>query len=129
MLKQIGTFLLLMSALQIYSQTTLEMPEKLNLGIKKGDASIVARFFNENLEMAIDGEEQIYSARQAEFVLQKFFRANKPKSFYINHKGGKKNTSYIIGTLNTQNGNFKMILLLKKTDIAIKIHQLRIENE
>ncbi|ALO17114.1 hypothetical protein L21SP5_03503 [Salinivirga cyanobacteriivorans] len=129
MLKQIGTVLLLITAFHLHSQTALEMPKKLDLGIKKGDASIVARFFNENLEMAIEGDENIYSARQAEFVLQKFFRAHKPKSFYINHQGGKTNTSYIIGTLSTENGSFKMILLLKKSDISVKIHQLRIENE
>lgn len=129
MLKYFVTIFLISTTALVHSQATIEIPSKLEMGIKKGDAQVVARFFNENLEIAIEGDENIYSARQAEFVLQKFFRAHQPKSFYINHKGGKKNTSYIIGTLNTVDGNYKLILLLKKSDVSVKIHQLRIENE
>ena len=113
----------------LFGQDKIEMPEKLKTGIKKGDAQTVAIFFNENIEMSIEGDENIYSSRQAEFVLQKFFRAHKPKSFLINHQGYKNNTSYVIANLQTFEGNFKMIFLLKRTEITVKIHQLRIENE
>ncbi|PLX17810.1 MAG: hypothetical protein C0599_13275 [Salinivirgaceae bacterium] len=113
----------------LFGQDKIEMPEKLKTGIKKGDAQTVAIFFNENIEMSIEGDENIYSSRQAEFVLQKFFRAHKPKSFLINHQGYKNNTSYVIANLQTFEGNFKMIFLLKRTEVTVKIHQLRIENE
>jgi hypothetical protein len=123
----IASLILIGSA--VYSQEKIQMPDKLQTGIKKGDAKIVALFFNENIEMSIEGDENIYSSNQAEFVLQKFFRSHKPKTFSINHQGYKNNTSYIIANLQTFNGNYKMIFLLKKSDQIIKIHQLRIENE
>lgn len=116
-------------SIAVQAQNALEMPKKLETGIKKGDATIVARFFNQNVELSIEGENNIYSCKQAEFVLQKFFRKHKTKSFYIKHQGGKTNTSYIIGNLATTNGNYKLILLLKETNNSIKIHQLRIDND
>jgi hypothetical protein len=128
-MKHLISIILLLTNFSLIAQENLEMPEKLKIGIKKGEAQTVALFFNENIEMSIEGDENIYSARQAEFVLQKFFRAHKPKSFLINHQGIKNNTSYIIASLQTFQGNYKMIFLLKKSDLSVKIHQLRIENE
>ncbi len=122
-----ATFLLF--SFTCMAQTTLEMPSQLEIGIQKGEAAIIARYFNDNLEMSITGKDKVYSAKQAEFVLQRFFRSHKPKSFFVSHQGGKTQTSYIIGDLKTHNGNFKLILLLKKHNDAVKIHQLRIEND
>jgi hypothetical protein len=114
---------------QVQAQEALEIPRKIVVGIEKGDAKSVALFFNDNLELAVLGTENIYSKRQAEFILQKFFRENVPQGFYIKHQGGKKNTTYFIADLTTTNGRFKMVILLKETDQLVKIHQLRIENE
>jgi hypothetical protein len=113
-MKNIIAIILIISSISLLGQNRIEMPEKLKTGIKKGEAQTVALFFNENIEMSLEGDEKIYSSRQAEFVLQKFFRAHKPKSFLINHQGYKNNTSYMIASLETFNGNYKMIFLLKK---------------
>ena len=128
-MKKIFTIAFVLVGFVLLGQNNIEMPEKLKTGIKKGEAKTVALFFNENIEMSIEGDENVYSSRQAEFVLQKFFRSHKPKSFMINHQGNKNNTSYIIANLETFNGNYKMVFLLKKSEHTVKIHQLRIENE
>lgn len=128
-MKNIISAILIITNLSLLGQNKIEMPEKLKTGIQKGKAETVALYFNENIEMSLEGDENIYSSRQAEFVLQKFFRSHKPKKFIINHQGNKNNTSYIIANLQTFNGNYKMIFLLKKSDITVKIYQFRIENE
>lgn len=119
----------IVSVVLAHGQSSFEIPQKLKVGIKKGDAAMVADYFNEHIEMSITKKENLYSKTQAEFVLQKFFRSHKPQNFYIDHQGGKKNTNYIIGNLQTRNGNFKLILLLKKNGKTVKVHQLRIEHE
>ncbi len=128
-MKKLLSLTFLLFSIVCSSQVSMEMPESLEVGIRKGEAAIVARYFNDNLEMSINGEDKIYSAKQAEYVLQRFFRAHKPESFYVSHQGGKTKTSYIIGDLKTNDGNFKLILLLKKHNNVVKIHQLRIEND
>src|SRR5690606_22461487 len=54
---------------------------------KAGDANKIARFFIDNVDLSIDGKEDLYSKSQAEQILKNFFTAHKPNDFKIIHKG------------------------------------------
>jgi hypothetical protein len=106
-----------------------EIPRDIAIAFKVGTAKELSRFFNENLELSVAGKEDIYSRSQAERIMDDFFTNHVPKNFEFIHKGGKEEAQYAIGKLQTFNGNFRVYMLLKKTNHQLLIHQLRIDQE
>ena len=106
-----------------------DIPEGIITAIRTGSASNLAKYFNINVELTIDNNEEIYSKEQAELILKDFFSKNTPSAFDVLHKGGKEGSRYAIGNLTTSNGNFRITILVKIKDSQPYIHQLRIEKE
>lgn len=116
------TSLMLMAAV-------IEVPQEILNGFREGKAEAISAFFNESVELTIDNKENIYSSTQAQLILKDFFKKNTPQSFAIIHEGGKGESKYAIGTLKTNNGSYRITMLLKQANNAPYIHQLRIEKD
>ena len=56
-----------------------------------------------------------------------FFTKNKVSGFNVNHQGKRDESSFVIGTLATTNGNFRVNCFLKKVQNQYLIHQIRID--
>ena len=110
-------------------QEEQQIPRDIAIAFKVGTAKELARFFNDNLELAVGEKEDVYSKSQAERIMDNFFANHSPKSFKFIHQGGKETAQYAIGKLVTFNGEFRVYMLLKKNNENPLIHQLRIENE
>lgn len=108
---------------------TSSIPDEIITAIKSGNAKDLAKYFNQNIELIILNEEDVYSKAQAELILKDFFSKNLPSDFTILHQGGKESARYAIGTVKTAKGNFRMYFLLKIKNDQPFIHQLRIEKE
>ncbi len=104
-----------------------EIPEGITESFNKGNSRDLARFFNNNIELVILDNEDIYSKSQAELILREFFSSNTPVKFKLLHKGGKESSRYAIGNLETKKGDFRIYFLLKLKDGVPLIHLLRIE--
>lgn len=65
------------------------------------------------------------SKRQKELWL--IFAENKVSSFNVNHEGKRDESSFIIGTLGTANGNFRVNCFFRKVQNKYVIHQIRID--
>lgn len=112
-----------------FAQQKQELPKGLVTAFQQGNSISLATFFSDRIELKIQDKEAIYSRSQAKQIMAKFFAKYKPKSLKKKHIGGKANSPYFIGTLLTNNGNFRTTFLLKgKGDKAI-IHRLSIEVE
>lgn len=92
---------------------------------KEGSADKIARFFSENVDLSIDGKEDLYSKSQAEQILKNFFAAHEPKDFKIIHKGNSGHSEYFIGEL-TADKSFKVTLNSKNVGGVQKITSLTI---
>ena len=92
---------------------------------KEGDAAKIARFFIDNVDLSIDGKEDLYSRSQAEQILKNFFAEHKPKDFKIIHKGTSGQSEYFIGEL-TADKTFKVTLNSKNVGGVQKITSLTI---
>ncbi|MCF8335268.1 MAG: DUF4783 domain-containing protein [Bacteroidales bacterium] len=112
-----------------YNVTEQEIPNDIAIAFKVGTAKELARFFNDNLELTVGENEDIYSKSQAERIMDDFFTKHPPKDFNFIHKGGKEDAQYAIGRLETFKGNFRVYMLLKPKENQLLIHQLRIEDE
>ncbi|MDR2824114.1 MAG: DUF4783 domain-containing protein [Prevotellaceae bacterium] len=93
----------------------------------KGDATQIAAHFAPSVELVIGSNTDNYKAQDAEKIVADFFAKNAAESFQVMHKSDATQSMFIIGTLKTTNGNFRVYILLRgKTPV---IQQIRIEKE
>jgi hypothetical protein len=106
-----------------------QVPDDIIVGLRTGNAQDLAKYFNQNVELVVLDNENVYSKAQAEQVLVDFFKKNPPQKFVIIHQGGKDDSSYVIGSLQVPNNKFRVYFLIKTKNNLPYIHQLRIEKE
>lgn len=82
--------------------------------IKAADAKQVATYFNELVEISINGEKGSYSKTQGEFILKDFFRKNPPLDYKKIHQGAsKEGLNYMIGKYSCAEGSYKVYIVVK----------------
>jgi len=106
-----------------------QVPDEIILSFKTGDSKTLSEYFNQNVEMVVLENDNVYSKAQAQQIVSKFFSNNTPESFSVIHQGGKEGAQYVIGNLATNKGTFRVYFLLKKNNGKDYIHQLRIEQQ
>jgi hypothetical protein len=109
------------------NQTIEQIPGEIISSLKTGNAKVLASFFNQNVELVILNDDNVYSKAQAEQIVSVFFARNVPEKFTIIHQSGKEGAKFVIGQLTTKQGPFRVTFLLKKTEEKEIIHQLRID--
>ncbi len=122
-----GLFLLF--AFSVGSQMTGQIPDDIILGLRTGNAKVLAANLNQNVELVILENDNVYSKAQAEQIISNFFNRYQPEKFTVIHQGGKEGARYVIGNLATSQETFRVYFLLKKTSGKDIIHQLRIEKQ
>lgn len=106
------------------------MSDEVAVAIGSGNVKEISKYFIENIDLTVIDEEDVYSKQQAEMILKDFFSKHPVKGFSIIHKSAPKNGSqYIIGSLETENGKFRVYFLSKTTGNETLIQQFRIETE
>jgi hypothetical protein len=104
-----------------------QVPDEIIQSLKSGDSKTLSAYFNQNVEMVVLENDNVYSKAQAQQIVNKFFSSNPPESFSVIHQGGKEGAQYVIGNLVTGKGSYRVYFLLKKNSGKDYIHQLRIE--
>jgi len=100
-----------------------EVPSEIIASLNDGNANQLSGFLNDNVELVIENKNDIFSKQQATGIIVEFFRKNKVSGFQLLHKGNKDAASFVIGTLKTGTGSFRVYVLTRKNEIQ----QLRIE--
>ena len=106
-----------------------QIPDQIVVSIQNGNDVSLSTFFNENVELVVESHDDVYSKSQAQQIVAKFFKSNKPKQFKIIHDGEKEDTSFAIGSLISANGTFRVSILLKNKNSHPYIHRLLIEKQ
>lgn len=129
-IKKITFLLFFISGLAFtsYSQNS-QIPEEIILSLENGNAKVLSDYFNQNVELVVLDNDNVYSKAQAKQIVGNFFKSFLPESFSIIHEGGKEGAKYVIGNLKTSKGTFRVYFLLKKNEGKDYIHQLRIEKK
>jgi len=121
--------LLVFIAVFTVNQAFAQIPDEIMLSLKSGNAKVLASYFNQNVELVILENDNVYSKAQAEQIVNNFFTKFQPEKFNIIHQGGKEGAQYVIGNLITKQDTFRVYFFLKKTSGKDIIHQLRIEKQ
>ena len=129
-IKKLAIAILLGFAMMIVSvPAKSQVPDEIILSLKSGNARVLSEYFNQNVELVVLDNDNVYSKAQAEQIVSNFFNTYKPEGFGVIHNGGKEGAKYVIGNLVTKNGNFRVYFLLKQNQGKDYIHQLRIEKQ
>lgn len=107
------------------------IPDGICNSINTGNSKELAKYFNTNIDLVILDKEGVYSKPQAELILKDFFSkntVNPENGFKKLHEGGK-DSKFIIGTLYTNKGQFRVYLVMKTINGMFTIHQFRIEDD
>ena len=96
--------------------------------IKAGNSMMVAKHFDNVVDISMPYKSNSYSKSQAEMIIKDFFTSNPVKSFEIIHKGENNGSQFCIGTLQTKNGAFRTTIFMKKKGDIQVLQELRFEN-
>ncbi|WP_374949763.1 DUF4783 domain-containing protein [Mucilaginibacter sp.] len=98
--------------------------------MKQGNVHELVKLFAANVDMAVLEETNVYSKAQAEIILEKFFKENKPAGAKIFHRVNSSATyNFAVLILTTNKGKFRVAYTLKEMAGEMVLIDLRIESE
>lgn len=124
-MKKIFTILATVFALSSFTTFT-GLNDVIN-AIKAGNAVSVSKYFDNTVEITVNGKSSNYSKTQGEVVLRDFFANNAVKSFTVLHQGQSGGSEFCIGTLITSNGNYRTTLNLKQKGDKQSLQEIKFE--
>ena len=95
--------------------------------IKNGSVSQLSKYLDNTIEITFTDKSNTYSKSQAELVLKDFFNNNEVKGFELMHKGDNTNAQFLIGTLETKNGEYRTTIYMKQKGDKQLLQELRFE--
>ena len=123
-------FLLTGSALlMLLSFTVSSGINDIVIALKNGNASEIARYFDNTVEITLPGKSNSYSKSQGELILSDFFSNNSVKSFSILHQGENAGSQYCIGTLVTKTASFRTTIYMKQKGDKQTLQEIRFETD
>ncbi len=112
--QQMKTPLIILSLLfVVLSSFSLMQKDEIIAGLKTGSVEKLAKYFDNMVDVTVPGKTNSFSKTQAEMILKDFFNLNKVKNFEVQHSGSNSSSNFIIGTLNTANGNFRTTVYMR----------------
>lgn len=103
--------------------------DEVNAALKNGNAKQLASWFHNSIDLTILQKQGTYSKAQAEQIIQGFFDEHKPTGYKSNHTGSSGDGSkYMIGTLETSGGTFRVYIYYKNIGGKELIQTLRFES-
>lgn len=93
--------------------------------MKSGNATEVAKYFDETVEITISDKSNSCSKQKAQQVLLDFFNENPVSSFDVIHQSKNGDSQYCIGNLVTKKGTFRTTIYVKQRGNDLVIQELR----
>ena len=120
----LGMASLLLSVSLLMAQ---EIPAGVITAFKRGSSQELSNYLGDTLNLFRHGSSPKVYNNKATAMMQEFFTENKVNAFDVNHQGKRDESSFVIGTLTTTKGKFRVNCFLKKVQTQYLIHQIRID--
>ena len=109
-----------------FSFTLKDINDDVSASLKQGSVTELVKLFSERVSIKVLLQEDLVSKSQAHAIIADFFNKNKVKGYQTSHTSiVNGDQQFITGTLDTQNGKFRVSILVRGNLIS----QFRIENE
>ena len=106
-MKRIFTLIFSSLLILLFSFKPLVGLEDVIAALNTGNATELAKYVDDNIEINLPDKGDTYSRTQAVMILRDFFSNNGVKSFEVKHKGNNGASEFCIGVLNTRSGNYR----------------------
>ena len=120
----LGMASLLLSVSLLMAQ---EIPAGVITAFKRGRSQELSKYMGDKVNLVLQGSSANVDKKKATVMMQEFFTENKVNAFDVNHQGKRDESSFVIGTLTTTKGKFRVNCFLKKVQTQYLIHQIRID--
>ena len=120
----LGMASLLLSVSLLMAQ---EIPAGVITAFKRGSSQELSKYMGDKVNLVLQGSSANVDKKKATAMMQEFFTENKVNAFDVNHQGKRDESSFVIGTLTTTKGKFRVNCFLKKVQTQYLIHQIRID--
>ena len=98
--------------------------------VKAGNAKDLVKYFNNSIDLNLEGEVSTYSKAQAEFVLRDFFKKHTPTDFTIVHTGSSKaGLQFAIGKYQSGADSYDVLMRVREVDKNYLIHEMSFTKE
>ncbi len=104
-----------------------DIPVGVVVAFKKGNSQELNKYWGEKVDIVIQNKSMNVDKQSAGGTMADFFSGNKVQSFNVNHEGKRNESSFIIGTLKTVNGDYRVNCFFKRMQNRYFIHQIRID--
>lgn len=104
-----------------------DVPVGVIVAFKKGNPQELHRYLGEKVDLTILDKTVSVDKELAQGTLTAFFSGNPVKGFDVNHQGKRGESSFIVGTLRTGNGMFRVNCFFRRMQNKYFIHQIRID--
>ncbi len=121
-------FTLATTLVMLSSFTFISSIDEVVAALRTGNVTVIAKFFDETVDIFMPEKSNSYSKSQAELVLKDFFNNNQVKGFEINHKGENGGSQFCIGTLITKGGSFRTTIFMKQKGDKQLLQVIRFES-
>lgn len=121
--KWLFAFVLALVTQGVWAQADIFAPMK--DAIKAGSAKELAKYFNQSVDINLEGEINTYSKAQGEFVMRDFFKKFPVSDFTIEHTGSSKSgLQYAIGNFKSSGNQFNVLMRVKQSGNIYLIHEI-----
>ncbi|HZH64811.1 MAG TPA: DUF4783 domain-containing protein [Flavisolibacter sp.] len=94
---------------------------------KNGNATELARYIDNNIELSLPSKTDNYSRQQALIILQDFFSNNGVTTFDVKHRGENGGNQFCIGTLRTRSGNYRTTFFMTDKNGKHLVKEIRFQ--
>ncbi|RFZ85634.1 DUF4783 domain-containing protein [Mucilaginibacter terrenus] len=98
--------------------------------IKQGNTHELAKLFAATIDVTVLENANVYSKAQAEIILEKFFKENRPQSVKIIHRVNSSAAyNFEVMHVVTDKGKYRVAVTMKEIEKQMVIIELRVEVE
>jgi malate synthase len=95
--------------------------------IKAGNASGLAKYFDERVDISLPDKSDTYSKTQAEMIIRDFFNNKGVISFDVKHKGEQGGAQFCVGELKTKQGTYRTHLFMRQRGDRQLLQEIRFQ--
>ena len=127
----IYTVLIVISGVQYSSKAqNNDVIDNISIALSSGSAKELTNFFNDVVELKIDGQKENYSKKQAEVIMKNFFSKYPPVRFNKIHNGSSpEGLLYVLGKYSHKDGSHRVYMLIKQLNGEYKIDTFDLTKE
>ena len=96
--------------------------------LRSGNAQELARYIDDNVEIALPSKSDNYSKAQAVMVLKDFFTNNSVIGFDKQFTGENGGSQFCVGTLKTKSGNYRTTVFMKTKSGRQVVKEIRFQS-